>query len=261
MAGEILWVMEAPTIATALARSLTEELGGPVRPFPLAAEAPPPGPALVGIRGPDVWGMTRAAVWKRRSAFPIAGMAIAPTPLEAWVAGEIDLDGLVDLREPWPLFLQRVKALLRGEPAWTPELWGIRQAFEQAWGERLRRLSVKDWSRWRDLMSGLPIKGLARWWGLSRQGAMKAALRLYRRLGVPDREAAALLAQQLCVVRISETGVQWTEAVEAYLGKKGMGLLGTDGVPAQTHSIPSLCSPSNFREWSSLRLKQPADRH
>lgn len=154
-----------------------------------------------------------------------------------------------------------MKALLRGEPAWTPELWGIRQAFEQAWGERLRRLSVKDWSRWRDLMSGLPIKGLARWWGLSRQGAMKAALRLYRRLGVPDREAAVLLAQQLCVVRISETGVQWTEAVEAYLGKKGMGLLGTDGVPAQTHSIPSLCSPSNFREWSSLRLKQPADRH
>lgn len=62
-------------------------------------------PSPEGIRSHGVWGMARAMAWKRRSIFPIAGMAIAPIPLEAWVVGEIGLDGLVDLREPWPLFL------------------------------------------------------------------------------------------------------------------------------------------------------------
>jgi len=131
--------------------------------------------------------------------------------------GELGLEGVIDKQEPWPRFVERVEALLRGEPAWSLHSWTARQAFEPAWGRRLRSLSPADWQRWRDLTTGLPMKALACRWGLSRQGAAKGLLRLYRRLGVADRWAAALLAHELGIVRIQEGQIRWSEALEAYL--------------------------------------------
>jgi alkanesulfonate monooxygenase SsuD/methylene tetrahydromethanopterin reductase-like flavin-dependent oxidoreductase (luciferase family) len=46
-------------------------------------------------------------------------------------------------------------------------------AFDRAWGRRLRRLSPRDWRRWRDLIAGLPLKALAARWGLSLAGVSR----------------------------------------------------------------------------------------
>ncbi|GBD08834.1 hypothetical protein HRbin22_01076 [Candidatus Thermoflexus japonica] len=223
MREAILWVRDAPAMAVALARALTEALGQPVRPLSLAAGNLPPGPALLELRAPGAAMLLRAAA--RSRAFPLAVMTTSPTPLEAWVIGELGLEGLIDKQEPWPRFVERVEALLRREPAWSPHPWAARQAFEQAWGRRLRGLSPADWQRWRDLTTGLPVKALACRWGLSRQGAVKGLRRLYRRLGVADRWAAALLAHELGIVRFEEGRIGWSGAIEAYLAGREPDLL------------------------------------
>jgi hypothetical protein len=46
-------------------------------------------------------------------------------------------------------------------------------AFDRAWGRRLRRLSPRDWRRWRDLAAGLPLKALA---GVSPLGSLPDTL-------------------------------------------------------------------------------------
>jgi hypothetical protein len=51
-------------------------------------------------------------------------------------------------------------------------------AFDRAWGRRLRRLSPRDWRRWRDLIAGLPLKALATRWGLSLAGVSRYLHRL-----------------------------------------------------------------------------------
>jgi DNA-binding NarL/FixJ family response regulator len=223
MREAILWVRDAPAMAVALARALTETLGQPARPFPLSASHLPPGPALLELRAPGAALLLRAAA--RSRAFPLAVMTTNPTPLEGWMIGELGLEGVIDKQEPWPRFVERVEALLRGEPAWSPHSWTARQAFEPAWGRRLRSLSPADWQRWRDLTTGLPVKALACRWGLSRQGAVKGLLRLYRRLGVADRWAAALLAHELGIVRFEEGRIGWSEAIEAYLAGREPALL------------------------------------
>lgn len=47
-------------------------------------------------------------------------MTTNPTPLEGWVIGELGLEGVIDKQEPWPRFMERVEALLRGSPPGPP---------------------------------------------------------------------------------------------------------------------------------------------
>jgi DNA-binding NarL/FixJ family response regulator len=238
MREAILWVADAPAMAVALARALTETLGQPARPFPLSASHLPPGPALLELRAPGAALRLRAAV--RSRTFPLSVITTNPTSLEAWVIGELGLEGVIDKQEPWPRFVERVEALLRGEPAWSLHSWTARQAFEPAWGRRLRSLSPADWQRWRDLTTGLPMKALACRWGLSRQGAAKGLLRLYRRLGVADRWAAALLAHELGIVRFEEGRIGWSEAIEAYLAGREPALLSQRSTSAAVSALAGM---------------------
>jgi DNA-binding CsgD family transcriptional regulator len=119
---------------------------------------------------------------------PISAHKSRCAPLSIWIAWEISLNGILDLTRTPEEWVETLSHLARGQAAWPSDLMDQAIAFDRAWGRRLRRLSARDWRRWRDLAAGLPPKALAARWGLSPAGVSRYLRRLADRLGVPGPE-------------------------------------------------------------------------
>ncbi len=115
---------------------------------------------------------------------PLALLESRCTPLSIWVAGEIGLNAILDLTRTPEEWAEALACLARGQIAWPSDLLDQAADFERGLGRRLRRLSPRDWARWRDLAAGLPPKALAARWGLSPAGVSRYLRRLADRLGV-----------------------------------------------------------------------------
>ena len=137
--------------------------------------------------GPSGW-LLAALLRTPHPLRPLALLETRCTPLSVWIAREIGLNAILDLTRPSEEWEEILPRLARGELAWRPDQLAQALAFARALGWRLRRLSPRDWRRWRDLAAGLPPKALAARWGLSPAGVSRSLRRLADRLGAPGPE-------------------------------------------------------------------------
>ncbi len=144
-------------------------------------------PLLLAGEGICPSGWLLAAFLRERNPYrPVALLEGRCTPLSIWIAWEIGLSGILDLTRTPEEWAETLSHLARGRVAWPSDLVDQAIAFDRAWGRRLRRLSPRDWRRWRDLAAGLPLKALAARWGLSLAGVSRYLHRLAERLGAPS---------------------------------------------------------------------------
>jgi DNA-binding NarL/FixJ family response regulator len=144
-------------------------------------------PLLLAGEGIFPSGWLLAAFLRERNPYrPIALLESRCAPLSIWIAWEISLNGILDLTRTPEEWAETLSHLARGQAAWSSDLVDQAIAFDRAWGRRLRRLSARDWRRWRDLAAGLPLKALAARWGLSLAGVSRYLHRLAARLGAPS---------------------------------------------------------------------------
>ncbi len=123
-------------------------------------------PLLLTGEGVCPSGWLLAASLRERTPYrPIALLESRCTPLSIWIAWKIRLNGILDLTRTPEEWAETLSHLARGRVAWPSDLVDQAIAFERALGWRLRRLSARDWRRWRDLAAGLPLKALAARWG------------------------------------------------------------------------------------------------
>ncbi len=211
-----LWIVDVPTVATALVTALADQVDG--RALPVS----PPGlptstctAALVEILLPETCGLTLASQLQMQTNASVAVWSVQPLPLYAWVAWRVGLNGCLDKNSGWSQTVESLQALAQGTSIWPPEIWRRTQAFEARVGWRLRRLSQLDWARWLDLMQGWSPKQLGSRWGLTPQGARKGIGRLCEKLEVADQTEAVQLARSAGLVKM-EPEPRWSDAVTLY---------------------------------------------
>lgn len=145
MASRPLVVIDAPAVLPPLARALARALRRPVLAWDPAAQGssafPPEADVLLELRLPTGCGFHLAQAL--RTAHPSLGLvfwSLHPSPLDLWIAWRLGAAGCGDKAELWPQWLDRLRAIERGAPVWSPAQVQTIHTFDQEVGECLRRL-------------------------------------------------------------------------------------------------------------------------
>ena len=186
-----LFLIEDPTRGPLLAQALAATLGEPVRPLHPSQTIPAiPGDFLIAAERPGRCGLELGGKLLQSAAgHRVLLWSPSPSDLYLRVARLLGFAGYLDCAASWAENLRWLQAFRAGQEAWPPDLRARADRFEAAIGDLLRKLRPEEAGRLADLARPLPWKMRAARWGMSREGARRAAQRLEEKFMVEGSEA------------------------------------------------------------------------
>jgi hypothetical protein len=212
-------LIEDPTRGPLLARALTEALGEPIL-FLAPSQRPPAFPCdfLIAAELPGRCGLDLGFTLQQSSAsYRILLWSPSPPDLYLWTAWRLGFAGYLDCADPWTENLRWLQAFRETGEAWPPPLRARVERFETAVGSRLRQLRPEEAERLADLARPISWKERACRWGISREGARRAAQRLCKKLGCEGPEDVVAWAWTYGLLKATSEGPIPTPALQLVL--------------------------------------------